>query len=197
VGFPLARADGELPSELSRFIDAQGAPLVFTPGTGVVEVDHFFGAARECCERLGRAGVFLSPRLPAQSRGARGRFYQLDYLDLALLLPRAALLVHHGGIGTTARAFEAGVPQIISPQSFDQPDNGDRVSRLGVGHMIARPLLTGERLAGAAEGLLGSADVQARRQAFSSPTRAQRALANSADELERQFLARGTSRDAA
>ncbi|HEU4582089.1 MAG TPA: nucleotide disphospho-sugar-binding domain-containing protein [Polyangiaceae bacterium] len=197
VGFPLPPPHGELPGELSRFIDAQGAPLLFTPGTGVADVAQFFAAARECCERLGRAGVFLSPRLPAESRGIQGRFYQLDYLDLALLLPRAALLVHHGGIGTTARAFEAGVPQIISPQAFDQPDNGDRVSRLGVGQMIARPLLTGERLARAAESLLGSADVRARLQAFSCQTRAQRALAKSADALERRFLAPGAARDAA
>ncbi|MEO8181273.1 MAG: glycosyltransferase [Deltaproteobacteria bacterium] len=115
VGFPLPRPDGELPGELSNFIDRNGEPIVFTPGTGVLDVNEFFAAARQCCAQLGRPGLFLSPSLPAQQRGANGFIYQHDYLDLALVLPRAALLVHHGGMGTTARALEAGVPQIISP----------------------------------------------------------------------------------
>lgn len=189
VGFPLPPASVELPDELARFIATQGAPLVFTPGTGVVDVAQFFDAAGQCCERLGRPGVFLSPNLPAQTRGARGVIYQQDYLDLAALLPHSALLVHHGGIGTTARALEAAVPQIISPQAFDQPDNGDRVTRLRVGEMIARSELTGEALAGAAERLLNNEETRAALCAISLQVRASNAIAAAADVLERRFLA--------
>jgi rhamnosyltransferase subunit B len=189
VGFPLPPASTELPDDLARFIDAHGAPLVFTPGTGVVDVAQFFDAARHCCERLGRAGVFLSPNLPAETRGARGAIYQQSYLELAALLPHAALLVHHGGIGTMARALEAAVPQIISPQSFDQPDNGDRVSRLRVGEMIARSELTGETLAAAAGRLLESDETRAALRAHALQVRASDAIAAAADVLERRFLA--------
>jgi UDP:flavonoid glycosyltransferase YjiC (YdhE family) len=187
VGFPLPPARGELPEGLSRFIEQQGAPLVFTPGTGVVDVAHFFAAARECCQRLGRPGVLLSPNLPAEGRGAQGSIFTLSYLELGLLLPHAALLVHHGGIGTTARALEAAVPQIISPQAFDQPDNGDRISRLGVGAMLPRAELTGQALAQAAARLLGSEQARAVSRELQLRLRASNAIAAAADVLEQRF----------
>jgi len=196
TGFPLPPPLGELPQELSRFIDAHGAPVVFTPGTGVVDVAPFFDAARRCCDQLGRPGLFLSPNISVEERGAHGPFFQLDYLDLGLVLPRAALLVHHGGIGTTARALEAGIPQIISPQAFDQPDNGDRISRLGVGAMIPRQRLNGEVLAEAARGLLDSRQVCQALDAISRRVRTSNTIAATADVLERRFLAAGPRRAA-
>jgi UDP:flavonoid glycosyltransferase YjiC (YdhE family) len=48
------------------------------------------------------------------------------------LLPRAAALVHHGGIGTAFQALAAGIPQLIVPVFLDQPDNGRRFTQLGV-----------------------------------------------------------------
>lgn len=188
VGFPLPRSQGALPAELSAFIDRHGDPIVFTPGTGVVDVSAFFAAAQQCCTELGRAGVFLSPSLPAEQRGASGSIYRLDYIDLALVLPRTALLVHHGGMGTTARALEAGVPQIISPQAFDQPDNGDRVSRLGVGSMIRRRDLSGAALATAAGALLGNVDVRRTLRDLSQRIGATSAAVAAAAALERDFL---------
>jgi UDP:flavonoid glycosyltransferase YjiC (YdhE family) len=45
-------------------------------------------------------------------------------------------LVHHGGIGTLSQALAAGIPQLVVPFSHDQPDNADRIKRLGVGLSI-------------------------------------------------------------
>jgi len=163
---------------------------VFTPGTGVTDVSAFFAAARHCCAQLGRPGLLLSPGLPVQHRGPDGPIYQLDYLDLELVLPHAALLVHHGGMGTTARALEAGIPQIISPQAFDQPDNGDRISRLGVGAMLQRRKLTGEALAEAASALLDSANVRQALLDLSQRVHASNGIVGAADALESRFLAR-------
>ncbi len=53
-----------------------------------------------------------------------------------MVLPRAAAFVHHGGIGTTAQALAAGVPQLVVPLAHDQPDNAVRVRRLGVGDFL-------------------------------------------------------------
>jgi len=41
--------------------------------------------------------------------------------------------VHHGGIGTTAEALRAGVPQVIVPLAYDQFDNAARVTALRTG----------------------------------------------------------------
>jgi UDP:flavonoid glycosyltransferase YjiC (YdhE family) len=58
------------------------------------------------------------------------------YIPFSQLLPRAAALVHHGGIGTTAQALAAGIPQLVMPMSHDQADNAARIERLGVGRSL-------------------------------------------------------------
>jgi rhamnosyltransferase subunit B len=59
------------------------------------------------------------------------------YVPFSKILPRATALVHHGGIGTTAQAIAAGIPQVIHPMAHDQPDNAARVERLGIGASLS------------------------------------------------------------
>jgi UDP:flavonoid glycosyltransferase YjiC (YdhE family) len=49
------------------------------------------------------------------------------------------MLVHHGGIGSSAQAIRAGIPQIVLPDRFDQPDNALRVAILGLGGAVFSP----------------------------------------------------------
>ncbi|MCP4036563.1 MAG: glycosyltransferase family 1 protein [bacterium] len=50
----------------------------------------------------------------------------------AALFPRCAAVVHHGGAGTTTRAAQAGVPQIIVPHLLDQYWWGLRIQDHGL-----------------------------------------------------------------
>ncbi len=50
----------------------------------------------------------------------------------ALLFPRTAAVVHHGGSGTTASALRAGVPQVILPLIFDQFHHARRLHEAGL-----------------------------------------------------------------
>jgi len=52
-----------------------------------------------------------------------------------LLFPRCALVIHHGGAGTTNAAIQAGVPQVVIPilPWSDQPFWANVVQRLGIG----------------------------------------------------------------
>ena len=47
-----------------------------------------------------------------------------------------AAVVHHGGIGTVAKALSTGTPQLILPMAFDEPDNAARVRSLGAGESL-------------------------------------------------------------
>jgi MGT family glycosyltransferase len=50
------------------------------------------------------------------------------------VLPHAAVVVGHGGFGTTQAALAAAVPQVVLPLfSFDQFFNAERVAAVGVG----------------------------------------------------------------
>jgi len=48
------------------------------------------------------------------------------------LFPRVCAIVHHGGAGTTAECFRAGVPMIVVPHMADQTFWGNRALALGV-----------------------------------------------------------------
>jgi UDP:flavonoid glycosyltransferase YjiC (YdhE family) len=56
------------------------------------------------------------------------------------------MVVHQGGVGTTAQCLRAGKPMLIMPYSHDQPDNGRRVRRLKVGRVIQRKNYTPVRV---------------------------------------------------
>ena len=48
------------------------------------------------------------------------------------------MIVHAGGIGTTGLAMRSGRPMLVVPFAHDQPDNAERVARLGIEHTISR-----------------------------------------------------------
>jgi UDP:flavonoid glycosyltransferase YjiC (YdhE family) len=50
----------------------------------------------------------------------------------AVLFPRLAAVVHHGGSGTTAQALRAGVPQVLLPLILDQYHHAQRLYRAGL-----------------------------------------------------------------
>ena len=77
------------------------------------------------------------------------------------LLPLCGAVVHHGGIGTTAAALCAGIPQLILPLAWDQPDNAERVRRLGVGARLGSRQRTAGHLARALARLM-TTEVRAR-----------------------------------
>jgi UDP:flavonoid glycosyltransferase YjiC (YdhE family) len=58
------------------------------------------------------------------------------YQPFSALLPRAALLVYHGGIGTLAQTIRAGIPHLVVPNGHDQFDNAWRIGRLGLGQSV-------------------------------------------------------------
>jgi len=49
------------------------------------------------------------------------------------LFPRCSVIVHHGGVGTTAAALRSGAPSVVTPCAFDQLDNAQLVQDCGVG----------------------------------------------------------------
>ncbi|GJD53424.1 O-mycaminosyltylonolide 6-deoxyallosyltransferase [Methylobacterium crusticola] len=71
---------------------------------------------------------------PARDRAPPGhRILTVGALDHALVFPRVAAVVHHGGAGTTAAALRAGRPNVILPMLGDQLYWGRRVAAVGAG----------------------------------------------------------------
>ena len=70
--------------------------------------------------------VELRRALPAGTR-------LLNWAPYDHVLPRCALIIHHGGMGTTHSAVKHGVPQIVVPHAADQRIQGRRVAEAKVG----------------------------------------------------------------
>ena len=167
--FPLLAVPVEstLPPTLERFLTAGDAPIVFTPGTGHQHARHFFETALAACRKLGRRGLFISANEEQIPKALPPEILWQPFAPFDVLLPRVAAIVHHGGVGTTAEALRAGVPQLVMPFAFDQFDNGIRVSALGVGQTLVATRLSTRRMCGKLRAILDGA-VQSKARATAS-----------------------------
>lgn len=130
--------EGQRQSNWRDWVEAGPPPLVITLGsTAVFGADVFFAKSREYALNL-KQRVLLLKGLDADGESENGQIMEKDYAPYSELFPLAGVLIHQGGIGTTAQALRAGVPQLVVPFAHDQPDNAARVRRLGLGLTISR-----------------------------------------------------------
>lgn len=132
---------GKLPPDLARFLDSGTAPLVFTLGSAaVMHAGDFYDQSAHAAEILGQRAVLLvgadDRNLP--QRPLSDTICVARYAPYSKIFPRASVIIHQGGIGTTAQALRAGRPMLVMPYSHDQPDNARRVRRLGVAEVLGR-----------------------------------------------------------
>lgn len=191
LGFPLPHSDLPMPGAVQEFLARCQRPVVFTTGTGMGTPERFFEAAAACCAELDRPGIFLSPFLAADRPRLGKRIAGFTHVELEQLLPHVAAIVHHGGMGTTARGLQAGVPQVTSPIGFDQPDNGHRLEVLGVGRVVPRERLSGATLSAALGALLSDAAIASKLSHYRAALQNASAVERAADLLEK--VARGTA----
>jgi rhamnosyltransferase subunit B len=139
AGFPLYDgffSAGHLPAALLEFCRAGSRPVAFTFGTGMMHAGSLFRAALAACRKLGARGLFLTKYASQLPGPLPPSVRHWEFAPFQQLLPLCAAVVHHGGVGTTARALTAGTPQLVLPHAFDQMDNATRVRRLGMGDWL-------------------------------------------------------------
>ncbi len=176
--FPLqpVPAQHALPDALEQFLASGEAPIIFTPGTGHQHARQFYESAMAAVRKLGRRGLFISAHAEQIPHALPPEILWVPFAPFDVLLPRAAAIVHHGGIGTTAEALRAGVPQLVMPFAFDQFDNGQRVRTLGAGQVLLASRLSTRRLCKTLTAVLDGA-VQSKARELA----AQMALSSQAD----------------
>ena len=136
---------------LQGFLDAGSAPLVFTLGSAAVHANvSFLRESAKAAQQLDQRAVLLtgSPEMRAQlPRDLPATIHCVDYAAHAALFPRASVIVHHGGIGTSSEALRSGRPMLVVPHGFDQPDNAARLQRMGVAEILPARRYRAERAA--------------------------------------------------
>jgi rhamnosyltransferase subunit B len=157
IGFPFydqAEHGQQLDSELQRFLDSGPPPVVFTLGSSAVyDAGTFYRESIAAVKRLGCRAVLLAGTNAIAGPLPAG-VVAFAYAPYSKILPRAACVVHQGGIGTCGQTLAAGRPMLVMPYAFDQPDNAARLRRLGVARAIGRKKYTAPRAAAELDRLL-------------------------------------------
>ncbi len=153
--FPLEDLAAEQPlsAELRAFLAAGEKPVVFTPGSANVQAHQFFEAALGAMTALGKRAVFVTRDVTQLPANLPPSIFVAEYAPFGPLVREAAVFVHHGGIGTLSQGFAAGVPQLLMPMAHDQPDNENRLRRLGAGFGIVPKRFTASNVVTALEKL--------------------------------------------
>jgi rhamnosyltransferase subunit B len=129
-GFPVVIC---LPRPLPESLKA--LPVAWTNGSANFDIQHFQSRALAVSRELNVRCLLISLD-PPEGPLPTGSFH-IAHARFEDLFPRCSAVVHHGGIGTTAKCIVVGAPQLIIPRSHDQPDNASRVVKLGLGEALS------------------------------------------------------------
>ena len=188
TGFPFYDREGDsgLAPDLVRFLDAGPPPIVFTLGSSaVMDAGTFYHHSAEAAKVLGRRAILLIGK-DARNRPANlpDGIAAFDYAPFSELFPRAAAIVHQGGVGTTGQAMRSGRPMLVMPYAHDQPDNAERVTRLGIARTIKRRHYTPAGVAKHLRILLGDPEYARRAAEVGSRMAAENGVHSACNALE-------------
>ncbi|WP_069999196.1 glycosyltransferase [Cellulosilyticum sp. I15G10I2] len=135
--------------ELADFLKAGEKPVYvgFGSMTSLDKHGDLAKMAAEAIVKSGKRGIICGMGKPANLPKS---IIAIDSIPHTWLFERVSAVCHHGGAGTTAAGFKAGVPSIIVPFSNDQFAWAHRSYDLGVGAKpIPKKELSSDRLADA------------------------------------------------
>jgi rhamnosyltransferase subunit B len=182
-----------LSPELERFLREGPPPLVFTLGSAaVLDAGDFYQQSVQAAGLTGQRAVLLVGNDPRNvPSGVPENVCVANYAPYSKLFPHASVIIHQGGVGTTAQALRAGKPMLVMPYSHDQPDNARRVRRLGVARIIRRRRYTAELAARKIALLLEKSSVQHRAARIGERLSREDGLKAACDALETLGRPRG------
>ncbi len=190
VGFPLwdggdgAGAAAIPSSEAREFLRAGPPPIIFTPGSAAAQAHRFFIESVEAVRTLDMRAMLVTNFLEQLPRDLPRGVRAFGYLPFSEVLPHAAILVHHGGIGTLAQAIKAGIPHLAVPNGHDQFDNGWRLEQLGLGRSIPQTRYRATRAAEALRSLIDDRPMRQRCREYSARVNPGDALSRACELIE-------------
>ena len=185
VGFPLFDEINNAAREtVDNFILHNGQPVLFTAGTGVFDTETLFTEGQKICNELNVSGLFVGGGEQAADFITSPNCIHVGYVDFEHVLPQCLAIVHHGGIGTLAQAVRSAIPQLIRPLTFDQPENGCRVQRMGLGTYILPKLFKAKYVVPMLKALIDGRHDNHQLHAYSADIKRNNAIGQACDLIE-------------
>ena len=139
----------------------------------------------EAIEAVGCRAIIQHGWSGLAARARSARVLVADFVPHDWLFPRASCIVHHGGAGTAAAVFRAGVPSVFVPHSFDHPLWAALAEDIGcAGRPIPFLELTAARLTSAIARTLGDQRCRTAALALGGRVRAERGLTRARELIE-------------
>jgi UDP:flavonoid glycosyltransferase YjiC (YdhE family) len=179
-----------LPAHLEKFVSSWPAPVVFTLGSAaVLAAGDFYEVSARAAMKLGLRAVLLigMDRRNQLREALPDSICVAEYAPYSALFSRAALVVHQGGVGTTAQCLRAGRPMLIMPYSHDQPDNARRMKRLKVAKVIEKTSYKPARVARTLQAMLADPVFAERAQTVAEQIGREDGVRTACDALEALF----------
>ena len=185
TGFPFFNRAIQMPPALTAFLEAGDPPIVFTLGSAAVNTAGTFyqESAAAMAALGGRAVLLVGPQPRNVPAGLAPTVMAVESAPHDQLFPRASIVVHQGGVGTTGQAIRGGRPQLVVPFAHDQPDNAFRVEQLGIGRVVYPKRYQAQRVARELRTLLDGRDYASRADAVGRQVRAEGGAAAAVDAM--------------
>jgi rhamnosyltransferase subunit B len=185
VGFPLwDSGSAALPPDARQFLADGAPPVVFTPGSAGATMHGYFKESVDALRALGARAMLVTNYAEQVPSDLPAGVKTFGYLPFSGLLPHAAMLVYHGGIGTLAQTVKAGIPHFVVPNGHDQFDNAFRIERLGLGRSLPQTRYRAQRVAKAIRAVLDSAGIRARCREYASRVDGEAAVTRACELIE-------------
>jgi rhamnosyltransferase subunit B len=189
VGFPLWDAENADAAAASRaqaeeFLSQGPAPIVFTPGSAGSTMHRFFRESVRAAAKVGMRAMLVTNYPEQVPRNLPSGIRTFGYLPFSQVLPRAALLVYHGGVGTLAQGIKAGIPHLVVPHGYDQFDSGWRIEQLQLGRSIPQSRYRASRVARGIQAILTDNSAAERRREYASRIDSAGAIDRACDLIE-------------
>ena len=178
-----------MPSELGDFLDNGAPPIIFTLGTSAVWVaEDFYRESIAAAQLLNRRAVLLiGDERNKIAESLPPEIIAVDYAPFGSLLERGCAMIHHGGVGTTSQGLRAGIPTLIVPFAFDQPDNAAHAERLGTSRTLHRSKYKRDNVVTELDKLLNNPQYALKAKVVGEQLRKEQGAARACDAIE-EFL---------
>lgn len=181
-------------ADLVSFLEAGDKPVVITFGS--MTGTNARKQTEVLCEGVRRAGMraVLQAGWNQLGEGALpDTIKRVEYVPHDWLFARAAVVIHHGGAGTTASALRAGVPQIVVWHFGDQESWGKLLHRRGLAPRkpVSFRQLSADWLAGALREVKSNPSLRLNAASMGERIRAEDGVTHAVREIERRCARAG------
>ena len=192
-GFLNSPASGMMdpfPAGLEDFLSAGSPPVYVTFGSMMIESPAFLDEVAElwtkAIRRVGCRAILQLPWGKFPELRADPNFFVVKRAPYKQIFPRCAMVVHHGGAGTTQSALLAGKPSLVVAHLCDQFFT--ELERVGVaGPTLMRKGLNPKQLAAGITRVLARPDLTQRAIELGAKMSEENGVATAVQLLEKHF----------